>query len=193
MKKIYVLLLTGSFFYLATVEAQPACSGIYITANDFMIGRVYYVCASRSISKGSYYDLLAKNHFFVIRPDYAWKRIDKKDIFAIKSCEGQIVRVFQGINYYLLNPDEHIPIYKALINPVSKGNIIRVKYGFSTNSVSEIQDLTMDNLIAAFSDNIQFKVAINANFKDDSDLYSYNEMSKCFELNRVYVATDGVQ
>jgi hypothetical protein len=193
MKKISVQLITGIFFYLATVQAQPACSGIYLTANDFIVGRLYYACASRNTSKESYYDLLAQSHFFIIRPDYAWRRVDKKDVFAIRGCEGQIVRVFQGINYYLLNPDERILIYKALMNPVSKGNIIKVKYGFSIDSVSEIRDLTIDNLKAAFTDNPQFGVAINTNFKDDSDLYSYNKMSKCFELNRVYKAVDCIQ
>ena len=193
MKKISVLLLTEFFFYLATVQAQPACSGIYLTANDFIIGRLYYACAGRSMSKESYYDLLAKSHFFVIRPDYAWRRIDKKDVFAIKGCEGQIVRVVQGINYYLLNPDENILIYKAMLNPVSKGNVIKVKYGFSIDSVSEIKDLTIDNLKAAFLNNPRFGVAINANFKDDSDLNSYNKMSKCFELNRVYKDVESIQ
>jgi hypothetical protein len=186
MKKIFLLLLMGGYLATASVQAQPECGGIYLTANDFILGKLCYVCANRSTSKNSYYDLLAKSHYFVIRPDYAWKRIDKKDVFAIKGCEGQIVRVFQGNNYYLLNPNEGISIYKEVLNPVNKGNVIRLRYYFSIDSVSEIQDLTIDNLKAAFPENREFENVLNTNFKDDSDLYAYNKASKCFELNRFY-------
>jgi hypothetical protein len=186
MKMLSFLFLIGSYFAVGTIKAQPECSGVYLTANDFLVGRLCNVCASRKTSKQSYYDLLANNHFFIVRPDYAWRRIDKKDVFAIKSCEGEIVRIYQGSNYYLLNPTERIPIYKALMNPVSKGNIIRVKYCFSIDPVSEMQDLTIDNLKAAFPENHPFANAIVASFKEDSDLYAYNNINKCFELNLVF-------
>jgi hypothetical protein len=188
MKKIFLLLLMVNYFSMTAIQAQPECSGVYLTAQDFSVGKLYYACASRSTSSESYYDLLAKSHFFIIRPDYAWRRIDKRDIFAIKGCDGQIVRVCQGTNYYLLNPDEDIPIYKSVVNPVSKGGVIRVRYSFSVDSVSEIQDLTIDNLKAAFPENRQFEMIIDASFKDDSDLYAFDKTNKCFDLNRVYVA-----
>ncbi|HXB42661.1 MAG TPA: hypothetical protein VNV85_01320 [Puia sp.] len=186
MKKLFLLLLVESYFSTAIIKAQPECSGVYLTANDYTVGKLRYACATRSTSKGSYYDLLARSHFFIIQQDYAWQRIDKQDVFAIKGCEGEIVRIFQGINFYLLNPGEDIPIYKAILNPVSKGNIIRVKYCFSKSPVSEILDLTIENLKSAFPDNAHFSDAIDAHFKDDSDLYVYNNMIKSFELNRVY-------
>jgi len=179
-------LLIASHCSVVTVKAQPACSGVYLTANDFTVGKLYYASACRSTSKESYYSLLANSHFFIIGPGWAWRRIDKENVFAIKSCEGQIVRIYQGNNYYLLNPGEPIPIYKAMINPVSKGCAIRVKYCFSVDMVSEIRDLTIDNLKAAFRQKDRFAEKINAHFKDDSDLYAYNETNKCFELNEVF-------
>jgi hypothetical protein len=186
MRKLYLLLLLESCFSKATIKAQPECSGVYLTANDFMAGKLCYACTSRSMSKGSYYNLLAKSHFFIIQPDYAWWRIDKEEVFAIKGCEAEVVRIFQGTNFYLLNPGENIPIYKEVMYAVGKGNTTRVKYCFSRSPVSEILGLTIENLKAAFPDNNQFGDAIDAHFKDDSDLYAYNDMIKSFELNRVY-------
>jgi len=186
MKKLYCLLLIASYCSMTTVKAQPACSGVYLTANDFIVGKLYYASACRRTSKDSYYRLLANSHFFIIQPGWAWRRIDKENVFAIKSCEGQIIRIYQGNNFYLLNPGEPIPIYKTVANAVSKGSIIRVKYCFSTDIISEIRDLTIDNLKAAFPQKDHFAETINAHFKDDSDLYAYNQINKCFELNEVY-------
>jgi hypothetical protein len=186
MKKLSFVLLIGCYCSISALKAQPECSGVYLTADDFVVGKLSYACAARSTSKQSYYNLLAKNHFFIIRQDYAWRRIDKKDVFAIKSCEGEIVRIYQGNNYYLQNPGDCILIYKEVMFPASKGSITRVKYWFSINPVSDIQELTIDNLKAAFSDNRQFEDALDAHFRDDSDLYTYNYTNKYFELTRVY-------
>jgi hypothetical protein len=186
MKKPSFLLLLACTCIIARLKAQPECSGVYLTASDFMDGRLSYASAGRSTSKESFFNLLAKNHLFIIRPDFAWKRVSKKDVFAIKSCEGEIVRIYDGNNYYLQNLGDCIPIYKEIISPASKGNNSRVKYFFSIDPVSEIQDLTLDNLKAAFPGNHHFEHALDANFRDDSDLYAYNSTKKYFELTRVY-------
>ncbi len=189
MKKLSFLLFAGTYFFTTAIKAQPECSGVYLTANDFIAGKLCNVCATRSASKGSYYNLLAINHFFIIQPGYAWRKIDKEDVFAIQGCEGELVRIYQGNNYYLVNPGEEIPIYKAFINPTSKGNVIRVRYCFSRSLVSEIRDLSLDNLKAEFSGNFKFLDALGDYLKDESDLYAYNYREKSFELNRLYNTT----
>ena len=186
MTKWSFLLLLASTGTIPGLKAQPECSGVYLTASDFMDGRLSYASAGRSTSKESFFNLLAKNHLFIIRPDFAWKRVSKKDVFAIKSCEGEIVRIYDGNNYYLQNLGDCIPIYKKIISPASKGNNYRVKYFFSIDPVSEIQDLTLDNLKAAFPDNHRFEHALDTNFRDESDLYAYNSTKKYFELTRIY-------
>jgi hypothetical protein len=186
MKKRSFLLFVVYTCSIAVLKAQPECSGVYLTASDFTDGRLSYASAGRGTLKQSFFNLLAKNHLFIIRPDYAWKRISKKDVFAIKSCEGEIVRICDGNNYYLQNLGDCIPIYKEIISPSSKGSIARVKYYFSINPISELQELTLDNLKAAYPDNHEFENALDANFREDSDLYAYNSTKKYFELTRVY-------
>jgi hypothetical protein len=186
MKTIAIALLLGISVPPSMLRAQPDCSGIYLSAPDFMAGRCSPVYSSRVRSKSSFYELLSNSHFFIIRPGYAWQRIDKQTVFAVKGCDGELVRINEGINYYLINPGERIPLYKAVIYPVSKGSASRVKYGFSRDPASEIKDLTLENLEAVFADNPCFGEAIKSHFYSDSDLYGYNNARKCFELNRVY-------
>ncbi len=81
---------------------------------------------------------------------------------------------------------ERIPIYKVARNPVCKGDILRVKYFFSKDAGSEIRDLTLDNLRAAFPDNHVFDDAVDTQFRTDSELYAYHNFHKCYKLNRIY-------
>src|SRR5580700_4665556 len=98
MMKTLFLLFIGYYSFLSGLKAQPECSGVYLTANDFMAGKLSDAFAGRGTAKQSFFNLLAKNHLFIIRQDYAWRRISKKDVFAIKSCEGEIVRIYEGNN-----------------------------------------------------------------------------------------------
>jgi len=115
-------------------------------------------------------------------------KMNARDVYALRSCEGTIVRIYNEGYYTLLNPGETILLYLVVCTPVSKGHVLTRKYYFSKDAASEIEDLTLDNLKAAFRDNLAFDKAVETQFRTDNDLYAYDNSYKCYRLNRVYSA-----
>ena len=59
-------------------------------------------------------------------------------------------------------------------------------YFFSTDAIAAPQALTKAKLKAAFPDNHKFHDALDAQYKDDDELYTYDNFHKMYKLNRVY-------
>jgi hypothetical protein len=60
------------------------------------------------------------------------------------------------------------------------------EYFFSRNAESPIQLLTAENLKRAFPDNLPFHYAIDAEFKRDQDLITYDPYYKGYKLKYIY-------
>ena len=172
MKKLsFILLLIGCICALSSVKAQSNCSGVFLTANDLSTGKLYYANTGRNKPSPSDYDLLTKKKI-VINQSGVIYQIDKKNIYAIEDCNGKIIRIYKGGYYSLLNPRENMPIYMVTQNPASKGDIAINKYYFSKNSNSEIKELTINNLEAAYPDFHQFNDAMKIIYKTDKELFA---------------------
>ena len=171
MKKLSILLVIGSAFFLSATKAQSTCSGVFLTANDFSTGNLYYAYAGKNASNAYASNLLTKKRI-VINESGSTRQVDKKDIYAVQSCDGKIVRIYKGGYYTLLNPGEKMPIYMVTINPASKGDVATTKYYFSKNSKSDIRVLTLNNLEAEFPDFHQFNDAMKAVYKTDKEIFA---------------------
>ena len=185
MKSLHLIVLIGYFFDFSTANAQIECSGVYLTARDFLAGKLMPATDGRPRSTNSEDQVLNSKYIFVNHGDYHYK-MNVRDVYALQSCEGKIVRVYNDGYYTLLNPGEKILLYVVLCNPVSKGDVMIRKYFFSKDAGSEIMILTLDNLKAAFSDNHSFLNVINVRFSSDSDLYAYDDFNKCYKVNTVF-------
>ena len=193
MKKLSLsLLLIGSFCALSTIKAQSSCSGVFLTSNDLSTGNLYYAYTGNG-SRPSDYDLLTEKKI-VINQLGSITQVDKKNIYAIEDCNGKIIRIYKGGYYTLLNPGENMSIYMVVQNPASKGDIATNKYYFSKNSNSEIKELTVDNLEAAFPDFRQFNDAMKVIYKTDKELfasiYADKNLSKRSSTYMAYVKYD---
>jgi hypothetical protein len=191
MKKLsFSLLVIGSVCALSTTKAQSNCSGVFLTANDLSTGKLYYTYTGKNGSTSSDYDLLTKKKI-IINQSGSINQVDKKNIYAVKDCNGKIIRIYKGGYYTLLNPEANMPIYMVTQNPASKGDIAINKYYFSKNSNSEIKELTIDNLEAEFPDFHQFNDAMKAIYKTDKELfasvYADNNLPK---TSSIYIKSD---
>ncbi|HLX66032.1 MAG TPA: hypothetical protein VKR41_03520, partial [Puia sp.] len=185
MKNLSFPLLCGCLLGLSSVSAQTDCGGIYLTAYDFLNGKLACASMSGRGSTASGDDLLTCKRL-VIRNTGTSSTVDKKDVYAVKCCDGRIVRIFHDGCYTFLNPGDYILLYKVVLNPVSKGDIRRTKYYFSRSAGGDIEELSVANLKAAFSDKEKFTDALDTDFRIDADLCAYDNLHKCYKLNRIY-------
>lgn len=185
MRNLHFIVLIGLFFTFSIAKAQTECSGVYLTAHDFVTGKLIPATDGRPRSGSMEEQVLNSKYIFVNHGDYHYK-MNARDVYALQTCEGKIVRVYNDGYYSLLNPGEKIQLYIVLCSPVSKGNVMIIKYFFSKDAGSEIVNLTLDNLKAAFPENDNFRGAINIQFRTDSDLYTYDDVNKCYKVNGVY-------
>jgi hypothetical protein len=185
MRKFIILLLTGSIFTSSIAKAQKDTCGVYLTAPDFINGKLSYPVYCDEYIPNMQEELLGRRHI-VILPSGGTYQIDRTNIYAIRCCEGKIVRVYHADCYPIMNPGEQLLIYKVLQNPASKGETARIKYYFSKDAASDIVELTLDNLKTAFPDKQDFLRILEAQFRSDEDLYAYDNYHKCFKLSRIY-------
>jgi hypothetical protein len=185
MRNLHFFELTGCLFACSITNAQIECSGVYLTARDFITGKRIPATDGRPRSGNTEEQVLNSKYIFVHQGDYHTK-MNVRDIYALQTCEGKIVRVYQEGYYTLLNPGEKILLYTVDCNPVSKGDVMTRKYFFSRDAGSDIMLLTLDNLKAAFPDSHHFIEVINHQFRSDSDLYTYDDNYKCYKVNRMY-------
>ncbi|TDW97436.1 hypothetical protein [Dinghuibacter silviterrae] len=189
MKKSTLSLWIGCLFtlILSSARAQNECGGVYLTSSDYLAGKAYPAKTLRGKSWSNGEDLLGSKRLLVDLSGQLHET-EMAAIYAVKCCNGNIVRIFQGGTYMLLNPGGSIPMYKVTIGSSGKGDYTIVKYFFSKDAAADIQELTVDNLRDAFADNKKFDDAL-IQFRSDRDLASYDKKQKCFRLDKVYSET----
>lgn len=88
-------------------------------------------------------------------------------------------------NYTALNAKEPIVIYKYQHpgHSPKEAEKYTPKYFFTTGTSDLLQDLTRSNLKKAFPANHPFHDALDATFKDDKELISYDDFHKMYKVN----------
>lgn len=94
--------------------------------------------------------------------------------------------------YTVINPGEPITIYKYVHgshSPKDAPETYAPNYYFKTSSSGTLQKLTKMNLKKAFPNNHPFHDALDAQFKEDKELISYDDFHKMYKVDRVYMST----
>jgi hypothetical protein len=185
MKKSSLSLLIGCFLVLST-RAQSTC-GVYLTAQDFVSGKLYSLYLSKKGSKLPDEALIEKKHL-VLNKNGAEMRVDQKDVYALRCSDGSIIRIYRDGRYTLLDPGESILIYMVKVYPAAKGNVLRTRYYFSKEAGSDIEALTLDNVKKAYSRNTKFDDALETEFRNDNELCAFDKAHNCYKLSRLYAA-----
>ena len=188
MKHLHHLLPMGCLLASLALNAQTECSGVYLTAEDFVAGNRLPATDGRPRSGKAEEQVFNSKYIFVNQGDYHYKMY-ARDVYALQSCEGTIVRVYNDNYYNVLNPGEKILLYVVINPPFSKGEVWTRNYFFSKDAASEIRDLTLENLKSAFSGNPAFLEAVNSQFRSDRDLLAYDAIKKCYKINSAYSAS----
>lgn len=190
MKKLSFSLLAACLFNLSAALAQSDNSGVYLTASDFLHGKLSYTAGCSGQMAGSAVNITLGNKDIIIKQGKQTCKIDKNTVYAIRYGNGRIVRIYKDGCYPILNPGEQIPLYGVMDAPVNKGEPITRKYYFSKDAGSDIQDLTLDNLRAAFPDNKAFQKALEIQLRTDGELSAYDNVYKIYKVNEIYNDAD---
>jgi hypothetical protein len=183
--ELLVILLATTSLFPSAAKAQQAYCGAYLTVGDFLAGKIANASNGKPGAPNDAVCVMTGRHLLLNESERLVK-VDVKDVYALKSCDGTIIRVYKDGYYALLDSGESIPLYKVVQNASFKGDIARTRYYFSKDAGSEIRSLTADNLKAAFADNHSFVDAIDVQFRTDEELFAYDGLHKCYKLNRVY-------
>ena len=178
-------LFLSSIFSLTTLFVFAQNSGVYLSASDFASGKLTYEinCATEQ-HKIKLNEFLNKDYITVVHNKQP-HNLQKKEIFGYKDCDDLSYR-FTGDNHYvILNPTEEILLYKHTIAG-SKNQEAAIHYYFSLSSKGEVQTLTLANLKNAVPNNLKFHDALDAEFKTDGQLASYDSFHKMYKVNRLY-------
>ncbi len=99
------------------------------------------------------------------------------------NCKVSLKRLVDGKHYTLLNPCEHILLYR---HEIRVGKMIQNDFYFGENLESPLVKLTKENLKNTFSDHPDFQKKIDQVFRRDGDLPRYDNASGEYLLNWLY-------
>jgi hypothetical protein len=97
-------------------------------------------------------------------------------------------RIYEKESYLILDTASFYLYYRYASEEKVKGKgLVKVeKYFFSKDAGSPILILTTDNLEKTFPDNLAFHYAIEAFFRTNQDLISYDSYCSCYKLKYIY-------
>lgn len=169
------------------LSAQKDSSGVYMTAQDFLQGKMAYaINCKKEKHRINPHDFLNQKCIKVVHRDSVYM-IDKKDIYGVRLCNGSTYRYFQNIFYPVLNPKEPILIYKIIPAQSPKTYPKTVNYYFSKDAASPIEKLTSENLKNAFPENAVFQKFLREFFGNGEDLFAWDDNNGCYKINMLYL------
>lgn len=188
MKKIIISmsLATISFAIANNVAAQKDSSGIYKTASDYQQNKLSYAINYKTENHQIKDNILFNDNRIVVKHKGHTYKLDKNGTYGYKSTNGDIFRFVDKKEYKVLNPGEFpvLYVYQHLSSTKGPSKFV-AEYYFSTDPSTNVQDLAKENLKAAYPENHKFHDALDATFKTDEGLASYDSFHKMYKINHL--------
>ena len=190
MKKIFLLLLAGSLLILSQDSyAQKDSSGIYITSEDFQNRKLSYAVNYRTEKHKIKDNILFNTDKIVVKHKGETYTLLKSSTYGYRNTKGVEFRFIDNKEYKVLNPGQSPLIYfyqhPAHTSKELNRGLYQPEYYFSKDANSAVQDLTLTNVKATFPENHKLHDALDAQFKSDKELYTYDRFHKTYKLNWV--------
>jgi hypothetical protein len=183
MKRLKII--TGMVLLLMSISvalsAQKKITGVYRTMNDYLGNQLTYAGDSSHTPSIKLYTLSPKS-YVTIHYKGAPIHLNKNEIFAYRLTNGEVYRIIGNHSYQVLNSNAALLLYKRKIPTSPKeGPGDQFKYYFSANK-GDLQTLTAWNVKQAFADHPTLPDQIDALFKRDAELLTYDSFHKMYKL-----------
>ncbi len=187
MKTKQAIIIPSLLIMVCTVAfSQKDSSGIYFKASDYIHHKLSLAINCKTQKHKINDEMIFHPKEISVKHNGTAYKYPKDSVYAIKYCDGSIVRIYDNSEYPLINPDEAIMIYKMISGSAGKGGSSTTNYYFSKDANSKLSDLTILNIKKAFPDNHKFHDALDAEFKSNDELAQYDSFHKVYKINRLY-------
>ena len=186
MKKfnLFFMLVAGLLASLTGI-AQKDSSGIYKTADDFSKRKLSYAINYKTEKHTINGDMLFNEKEIKVKHAGVKYSLQKSETYGFRNTKGEEFRFIDNKEYKILNPREQVLIYSYAVpyqSPKALAAIV-IRYFFTTNAANSPMELTKTNLKSAYPGNHKFHDAVDAQFKNDQELYAYDQFHKMYKLN----------
>lgn len=183
----HFFMLAGGLLAFSTLIAQKDSSGIYKTAEDFQQRKLSYAINYKTEKHKIKDNLLFNNAEINVKHNGETYTLPKSETYGYRNTKGEEFRFVDNKEYMILNPGEAllIYVYKHPGHSPKESEKYAPTYFFSANESSAPEPLTKANLKAAFSGNNKFHDALDAEFKTDTELHTYDQFHKTYKLNEI--------
>ena len=176
------LLITGQY-----LNAQKDSSGIYKKAEDFRSRKLSYAINYKTEKHKIKNNILFNDDKIVVKHKGETYTLLKSYTYGYRNTKGVEFRFIDNKEYKVLNPGEPLLIY-FYQHPAHTGRdasrgLYQAEYYFSKDAASPLQTLTLTNVKATFPENHKLHDALDAQFKRDKELYTYDSFHKMYKLN----------
>jgi hypothetical protein len=165
-----------------SAKAQNANTGIYLTEQDYKSNKLTYVLKD--------HDKLRLNEFLEgknISLTYQGKRVtlSKSEIFGCRQ-DNHDFRFYHNQAYKILDTAGFLLYSREKLTQGTKGNKPVEKYFYSVDPLQPVTGLTIQNLSNSFPDQTSFRYSLQSNFNNDSDLITYDKLSKQYKIKYLF-------
>ena len=165
MKTRIVMTFAFVFGIFAMAKAQSASIGVYETSQDFLNQKMVYASATTAIKVNESSNV----DYVTVVYNKQSHNLKKKDVFGYTDSNNQTYRFVGNTRYLVLNPSEETLLYQ---HESKSTNGVVMHYYFSRGA-GEVQELTLANVKNAFPNDLAFHEGLDAEFRSDAELASY--------------------
>ena len=179
---------------MSSVSSFAQKSGVFKSYTDYTTGKMEYGidCANEK-HKIKLNNFLGKDFITVVHEGKSYD-LKKAETWGFQLCDGKIVR-FQGKEHYTQADKGALWIYtRQTVKETSHREGIKTitSHYFSRDGGSEILELTLLNIKAAFPENHKLHDAIDSQFKTDGALGEYDKFHKHYKINH-FLESQGIK
>jgi hypothetical protein len=193
MKKILVSVIAAGSLCISgfNLYAQKDSSGIYKTAADFLQRKLSYAINYKTEKHTINDNILFNDDKIKVKHAGQTYTLLKSETYGYKDMKGNEFRFVDKKEYKILNPGEPllIYVYQHLAHSPKEAEKYPPMYFFSVDAASAPVNLTKSNLKNAFPNDHEFHDALDAQFKEDKELITYDDFHKMYKLNHIYMST----
>ena len=161
-------------------------SGLYLNAQDFNNKKLSYeIDCSMESHKIKANKIFNKSKLDIIHAGKKYS-YDKKDLFGYRDCNNRDFRFIDNKEYQVLDKKGFYLFSSVVYIKSGKTDSKKTAYYFSKESDGNVQELSLENLKAAFPENHKFHDMLDAQFKGDDNLGMYDSFHKTYKVNHIY-------
>jgi hypothetical protein len=185
MKKSITVLVTIIIMSGMSLRAQNTnvtTTGVYLTEQDYKANKLSYILNDGSKLHLNEF-LNGKNISFTYQGKET--KLSKSEIYGYR-LNNQDYRFQNNVAYKIVDTAGfYIYSHEKLVQQ-GKGPKPTMVYYFSTKADAGISPLTAENIAMAFPQNHKFRYMVEAEYKSDIKLYTYDNESDTYEIKELY-------